>query len=118
MSHRIIVSKYRRNGRDEVLVIRDADEQEVMHLHPDHNAVDGEAWAKIKDSPLVAKLLANGQLVDKGDAPEPKAPAAPAKTPAQASTPGPGAPGAALDETTTEAPPTAEGKGPGQASDK
>lgn len=74
MKHRIVVSRYKRNGRAEVLVIRDAKDREVMHLHPDHNAVDAEVWDKVKGDDKIVALLASGQLVDKGDAPPEPAP--------------------------------------------
>lgn len=82
MSHRIVVSNYQRNRRAEVLVLKDPQtERELMFLHPDHNAVDAQAWAELSKRPDVAKMLADKVLVDKGDAPAETPPAAP-ETPA------------------------------------
>lgn len=66
--HRLVYSAYRRNDRDEVLVLRDDKGAELVHLHPGLNAVDGDAWKKV--AAAAAPHLASKAIADKGDAPE------------------------------------------------
>lgn len=70
MKHHIVYSRYIRNGRSEVLVLRDEGQQEIMHLHPGGNAVDADVWAKVKDLEPCKGLLASKVLEDRGEAPE------------------------------------------------
>jgi hypothetical protein len=78
MEHALVYCSYKRNGRDEVLVL-DAGDGNKAHLHPGMNALPAELWDAARTGERAQLLLGQGVLVDKGKVavPEDKEEAAP-----------------------------------------